>query len=205
MPSGCKVVDIRKVDPRPEDSFLVDTNAWYWMTYTRATLPCLAIPRTRQLEQYQRFVKRALDLGSIIGRCHLSFAELAHRIEQTEFKIFQHFHPAQANLKLKQYRNIPEERNRVTTEISSVWKQVKEMSQSCVLKLDDAAVDSALKTLKCSLLDGYDSLILEALKQDGMSAVLTDDGDYRSLSGITLFTCNDAVIAEARRDGSLTD
>ena len=31
------VVDIRKDLPKSNDVFLVDTNVWYWITYTRAS------------------------------------------------------------------------------------------------------------------------------------------------------------------------
>ena len=32
------VVDIRSDTPKPYDTFLVDSNVWYWLTYIRALL-----------------------------------------------------------------------------------------------------------------------------------------------------------------------
>ena len=36
------VVDISKDTPRNNENFLVDTNVWYWMTYSKASLYSLA-------------------------------------------------------------------------------------------------------------------------------------------------------------------
>ncbi len=85
-----RTFDIRSYEPSVDDAFLVDTNAWYWITYSRATLPCLAPPQTKQVEQYERFIKKALDAGSTIGRCDLTLPELAHLIEKTEKEIYQY-------------------------------------------------------------------------------------------------------------------
>lgn len=32
------IIDVRVDTPKPEDVFLVDSNVWYWMTYTKASL-----------------------------------------------------------------------------------------------------------------------------------------------------------------------
>ena len=32
-----EVVDISADTPKTEDAFLVDTNVWYWLTYSRAS------------------------------------------------------------------------------------------------------------------------------------------------------------------------
>jgi hypothetical protein len=34
-----EVVDISADTPKTEDAFLVDTNVWYWLTYSRRPAP----------------------------------------------------------------------------------------------------------------------------------------------------------------------
>ena len=76
-----KVVDIRTIDPKPEFRFVVDTNVWYWLAYSRASTNGLQGPRVYQVEQYSHFIKKSLDAGSTIVRCELALAEVAHIIE----------------------------------------------------------------------------------------------------------------------------
>lgn len=199
----CSVVDIRTTEPKLDDSFLVDTNAWYWMTYTRATLPCLPTPRRRQIEQYLRFVKKALDVGSTVGRCDLALAELAHRIEDTELKIYSHHHAAETPIRIKDYRQKPAERTRVISEVESVWYQVTKMSECWPLTVDVDATNGALAALKAYLVDGYDVFILQSMRKHGVAAILTDDSDFSSVPDITVFTCNETVIREATRQKKL--
>jgi hypothetical protein len=53
------------------------------------------------------------------------------------------------------------------------------------------------------LLDGYDLLILEAMEKAGVKQIITDDGDYVNVSGITVFTANNSAIAAATSQGKL--
>jgi hypothetical protein len=51
--------------------------------------------------------------------------------------------------------------------------------------------------------DGYDLFILEAMKNHGVVQVITDDGDFATVSGIQVFTANRNVINSARAQGRL--
>src|ERR1039458_9756848 len=106
-----KICDIRSVAPDPEAEFLIDTNAWYWTTYTRASIPAVGQPRKYQSQHYPRFIKRALDKGSSFERCDLSFAELSHTIEDCERRIFIEF-IAKREVPVKEYRHREDEERR---------------------------------------------------------------------------------------------
>ncbi len=82
-----EVFDIRKDTPRPDDIFLVDSNVWYWITYTRADLADTR-PRQYQTNDYPLYISKVLSAKSKLLRCGLSLAELAHLIENTELEIF---------------------------------------------------------------------------------------------------------------------
>jgi predicted nucleic acid-binding protein len=195
--------DIRSFDPRGDDAFLVDTNAWYWITYSRATLPCLPPPLTKQIEQYARFIKKALEVGSTIARCELTFAELAHRIEATEKKIYEYHSLNQGHINLKEYRALPAERERVVSELVSAWSQVTKMSESCVLTVGDEATKGALEAFENYPIGGYDLFHLQAMKQKGLAGILTDDADFSKIPQISVYTCNESILRKAKKDGRL--
>jgi len=197
------VFDIRSYEPRGEDAFLVDTNAWYWITYSRGTLPCLPPPLTKQIEQYARFIKKALEAGSTIGRCDLTLAELAHRIEGAEKKIYEFHALNRGQINLKAYRALPAERKRVVSELSSAWSQVTKMSENCSFTLGDAATKGAMESFKTWLLGGYDLFHLEAMKQRKLAAILTDDADFSTIPQISIYTCNESVLRKAQKSGRL--
>lgn len=192
------VVNIRQDTPKPEDVFLVDTNVWYWMTYTKASQT--AIPY--QIRDYPTYIGKALASKSQLRKCGLSLEELSHRIEKTEYDIFKR---SQAQLiKPKEYRhNHPAERNNVVTEIQAAWGQVKSMARAIDVTIDTDSKDRALTRMASEPLDGYDLFILEAISQAGIVNVITDDGDYATVPGIQLFTANNNVIKTARNQGKL--
>lgn len=199
-----RIYDIRSFEPRPEQAFLVDTNAWYWITYSRATLLVASgRPTTRQHEQYLRFIKRALDVGCTIVRCDLSLTELAHRIEDTEKKIYEYHAGAGQAISLKDYRTIAEQRKRVVSEVTNAWAQVTSMSENCEFTIGGEVTKGALKSFKDFPMGGYDLFLLEAMKQKGLQAILTDDRDFSCVSGISILTSNVRVIQEAQEAGCL--
>jgi len=100
------VVDITADAPKSADVFLVDTNVWYWMTYSNATT---FVPS--QLSDYPGYINKALGENSKIHHTGLSLAELSHLIEKTEREIYERTVCA---IKTKEYRhNKSIERSRV--------------------------------------------------------------------------------------------
>ena len=194
---NAEVVDIRKDQPKPEDVFLVDSNVWFWLTYSGASRSS----RTYQLRHYPDYLVNALSFKAKLYQCGLSLAELAHRIEVTEHEIFVLTAGAH---ELKEFRhNYPKEREDVVAEIQSAWAQVKQMSEPLEILVDEQTTDAALARCQAQPLDGYDLLILEAISKAGVTQVLTDDGDFATVSGIKVFTANINVIKTARANGKL--
>ena len=85
MPAAVRahVVDIRTDTPKNTDRFLVDTNAWYWLFYPRASQAPTA-PHPYQLADYPGYIQQAVKAKSALHCCALTFAELAHNIEKAE-------------------------------------------------------------------------------------------------------------------------
>ena len=191
-----EVVDITTDSPKADDVFLVDTNVWYWMTYPNATS---YVPS--QLADYPGYLNKALAADSKILHSGLSLAELSHVIEKTEREIYE---KSNGTIRPKEYRhNLSGERSRVASEIKAAWGQVVSLADPLAVTIDDITATAALNRLQTEKLDGYDLFILESMKNHGVVQVITDDGDFATVSGIQVFTANRNVIAAAKDQGKL--
>lgn len=196
------VIDIRNDAPQRSDEFLVDTNVWYWMVYTRAALGPNP-PRVGQVTDYPNYLKQSLTVGSGIRYCNLTLAEIAHIIEKTEREIYGATGGFDAR-NTKEFRhNFPSERANVASEVQSAWAQISALATSMNAAVDDAMTNSAIVRFSTEALDGYDLFILEAMAAAGTGQVITDDGDYCGVAGIQMFTSNRTVISNAQAQGKL--
>jgi len=104
----------------------------------------------------------------------------------------------------KVYRyNFPGERTQVIAEIQSAWSQVVSLADPLVATIDNETANAALIRLQTEKVDGYDLFIFESMKNHSVVRVITDDGDFATVSGIQVFTANRNVIAAARNQGKL--
>lgn len=193
------VVDIRQDKPRKSDAFLVDTNVLYWLSYSRAATGDQP-PMFYQATEYPNYVSKAASAESKLFLSALSFAELAHLIEQTEFDIFRRSHP---DMKLKSFRHATTLRAAVVDEISAAWEIVRSLIEPVETSLDESALADLVKALPIHAMDGYDLLIARAAADSSLHNILTDDGDFAVLPGIRLFTANRQIVNAARDQGRL--
>ncbi|MGK3227736.1 PIN domain-containing protein [Enterobacter soli] len=186
------VYDIGNYTPGANDNFLVDTNIWYWMTYSKG------IPSDRQyLHTYNSFINLALANDAKLFHSGLSLAELSHIIEGTERKI--HESTIKTRIQTKEFRhNYAKERLAAMKEVEASWLQVKTLAQQIDLNICDATTDNCLTQMPTNTLDGYDLMIHECMKNHNIVNIITDDADYTSVPGINVFTYNKNVIAAAR-------
>jgi hypothetical protein len=194
------VIDIQNDSPTSKDAFLVDSNVWYWMTYTKASLTTEPWARSR-IAEYSFFVNKAISADSKLYRCGLSLAELSHIIEKSEREIFE---KTSGTIRPKEYRhNYPTERQNVVTEVEAAWGQVKTMATSIDIMIDDVLADHALPRFAKECVDGYDLFILEAMSSKKVIQVITDDGGFATVVGIQVFTANKNVLGAARKQNKL--
>lgn len=199
-----QVVDLRNDTPRPTDKFYVDSNVWFWTTYSNVQFSPDP-PRRYQTKEYPQYLKQALHQKAELAWCGLSLSELAHVIEKTEFEIYSELTSSPLS-NSKEYRhNLPAERHRVVREIHGAWQSVEGMGRplSTPVLIDALATQSALTELANAEVDGYDLFVLLTLRAAGISQVISDDGDFSTATGITLFTANRNVIAAAQIQGKL--
>ncbi len=195
-----EVVDITSDRPRADDAFLVDTNVWYWMTYTRASQSARP-PAQYQTTNYPAYTNAALAAGARIYQSGLSLAELTHLIEKAEREIYER---TDGQIGTKEYRhNLPGERIQVIAEIQSAWSQVISLADPLVSTIDNQTANAALARFQTEKVDGYDLFILESMKNHGVVQVITDDGGFATVPDIQVFTANRNVITAARNQRKL--
>ncbi|MBT8767564.1 PIN domain-containing protein [Metapseudomonas boanensis] len=197
MPINVKadVVDIRTDSPLPEDKFLVDTNAWYWLFYPKATQQILQA-QNYQTSEYPAYLKSAISAGSSLLCTPLNFSELAHNIERSEREIYAY--NANRTIQSKEFRHgYPMQRKKCIDLIKDIWEDVTSISSVLPLDLHQAFLDSSIARFDAIALDGYDLFTVEQMLSQGITNVITDDGDFCTVPGITVFTANRTAIRDA--------
>ena len=196
-----QIVDIRADTPTTSDRFFVDTNAWYWLSYTRAS-QTPASPQSYQLTDYPEFLKKALSAKAKLHCCALSFPELAHNIEKAEREIYAD--QAGRDINPKEFRHkYTRQHNRVVRLIIDTWSDVLAISSQLDITLDSAFMSEALSMFSIVGVDGYDLFMVEGIRRHNITQIVTDDGDYATVQGITVFTANPRLIQMAQSAGKL--
>jgi hypothetical protein len=193
-----EIIDIKGDVPESSDIFFVDSNVWFFLTYSQPN----TATKTRV---YSNYIDQVRQEKATLHRCGLCLSELAHSIERTERKIFMEQNGMMRNRHFtKEYRhNYSSERIRVTQEIQTAWGTVKTLTEPIDVLLDDALTDNALSLLCSCPIDGYDTFLVEAMKNSGVIQIITDDGDFSTIPNIKVFTANNTVIQSAKTQGKL--
>ena len=75
------------------------------------------------------------------------------------------------------------------------------MASSLDVTINDAITDAALARFEKECVDGYDLFFLEAMSNEKVIQIITDDGGFATVSGIRVFTANQNVITAAQKQG----
>lgn len=196
-----QVINIKGDRPQPDDVFMVDTNAWYWLVYSRYSQPGNN-DRLKQTGHYPAYIQKAIETGvKQLHYCGLTLAELAHNIEKVEQEIFS---SNTESCTPKQYRhNYPAERDNVIKQVEAAWSQLTAIGTLVNISIDENTINFALTRFQSQRLDGYDLFMLEAMRANSIRQIITDDQDFATVPGIVVFTANNNVIESARAQGKL--
>jgi hypothetical protein len=201
------VVDVSTDTPISSDVFWVDTNVWLWMTYGRLLQRAPdRQPRTYQTRHYPSYLKNGLRRSCQFHWLGLSLSELARQIEDAEREIAEGSGQVPPQTRPKEFRHdYPLLRQAVVQEVESCWRSIEQLAAPLpnVPLVDQMAVDTAITDMQSCPLDAYDLFALQAIRASGITQVLTDDGDFCTVPGITLFTANRGVIEAARAQRKL--
>lgn len=178
----------------------MDTNVWYWLTYSRASQSARP-PAYYQTSNYPNYTNAALGAGARILQSGLSLAELTHLIEKAEREIYE---ATKCQIGTKEYRhNLPAERAQVFAEVQAACGLVTTLAEPLTVTIDSPTATAALNRLQTGKVDGYDLFILESMRSHDVVQIITDDGDFATVPGIQVFTANRKVIQAARAQGRL--
>ncbi|MEN6341347.1 MAG: hypothetical protein ABFC89_02190, partial [Methanospirillum sp.] len=110
-----------------------------------------------------------------------------------------------SNLRPKEFRHgYPLERQMVVGAVQAAWADVIRVSDPITCAIDPTMTRAALTRFATQPLDGYDLFFIESLLQSKVTTnVLTEDGDFATVPGITVYTANDRVIQAAASAGTL--
>ena len=122
------VLDITQDNPRKEDIFFVDTNVWFWFSYTKAST--VNSSRSRyQVKDYPSYINKTLQNKSQLFCCGLSLMELIHNIERAEREIDIKRRLISPQTRPKEYRhNYPKQRQNVVQEIQTACQLVQNVA-----------------------------------------------------------------------------
>ncbi|WP_419961792.1 hypothetical protein [Psychrobacillus sp. BM2] len=184
-----------------DDCYLIDTNFFLWLAYSRLSL-LEEKYQQYQIDEYPIYLENAINNGSKLKYSRLSFGEISQFIEKCEHEIYCLNN--NSNVYFKSFRrNFPRERPNVVTEIKNSFSIIKGVSEGLIEELDDLILSLLENDLENNYLDGADSFIASFAKRNGIDKIIFDDADFASIEEVYLFTANERIIRESRRQGKL--
>lgn len=185
------VVDITTDTPKSTDKLLVDTNIWLWLYY-----PALTLTNGGAMKQqaiiYPKYFSDGQAQKTTFYSTGLVYAELAHIIERTQRTIYEKL---SNQLDPKVYRHdYFRERLKITKLISEAWQDITAYSQLLDINLNNLFMQNSTSLFTRVGVDGYDVFTAQLAKQSNVTGILTDDGDFATVPGLTIFTANKNVI-----------
>jgi len=190
------VYDVRVDSPRASDRFFVDTNVWKFFAYANATTGQKGRPAAKAA--YSKYLTDCLKAKATLYWSPLSYAELAHIVETVEMEIYNSAVPAHmACNHIKEFRSGDVERLTVVTELQIAWAQVSSLGTALPTPTDEDALKAAILLFEGCPLDGYDIFYVNAMRNAGLDAVITDDVDFIYVPGLRVYTANAKALQQA--------
>lgn len=201
FPIAASVVNIRKsVDFSDVNSLVIDTNAWFWLTYT-GDFAQDEEPRGYQLIHYPDFIKTCLTKSVNLQYTTISLAELYRLTEVSLYKLYKSYIDDE-EITLKNYRyKKKSQRQDFLDEFEAMYNQINDMANHIPTfdNIDDNYSDNLVKESQNKLLEIADLIILDSAGRLNITGIITDDGDFATVKGITVYTANNKVIEAAKK------
>lgn len=191
---GNTTIDIKTIDVdniAKEEIFALDTNVLVWTHYSKASNPNIN-RHPYQVIEYPNFVGALLENGNTLVTTMLNITELCGVIERNEFRIYKAVNQC-GSLGFKDYRKIINERIAYQNEIQHMISEIKSSydGQIQVIDITDEIVEEYLKNINNNNCDIFDYIVINHLKSLNITNYISDDKDFSSIDGITLYTTSD--------------
>lgn len=172
------ILNINEVDIESykEKSFLLDTNVLLWTFYPNSISPNYY----EKCSLYADFVYHLLENNYVVIAMY-NFCEALFVIEKIMYNTYKEVN--NSNIRLKNYRKIKEERQRVAEAIKLFYSQIKQFSSITILEqsLHMDTVNKFVDEFDEHLLDFFDYCLANLSDNKGIS-LITDDADFKSKS-----------------------
>lgn len=187
------MIDIRKMDISAIDSgkiFALDTNVLLWTHYSKASDPKLKI-HPYQVIEYPNFISKLLQNGNRLVTTALNITELFGVVERNEYKMYRAINGS--TLSLKDFRKLAAERIDYKSEIDNMILEIKSSydNQIKIIEVDENLINSFQSNICKSMCDVFDYAVIEYLKKEGIVDYISDDKDFLSVDGISLYTTSE--------------
>lgn len=198
------VIDLSSVDCETVSArFYVDTNIWYKMTNVNAN------PKDIDIKYTELISKLVNNTNVTLYRSKLSYTEIANCVDRDAFDEFKKRDKSKfGNLSRKEFRHMSKQRAGVVDQIISSIKQLESFTNDVADDDYDEVLNYVTESsfevmIKETLLDPTDMFMVDFMRQNGVSNIITDDGDYLTAKGINVFTLNQHSIRVAKKENKL--
>ena len=170
-----------------QETIVVDTNILLFH-YNRAT-QVDAMNQTYQAYWYPRFLKKLIENKNRLLTTYLNLAEFCSVVERNEFKIYNSNLSRRNRLNLKEFRDLGYERNIYTRNVKRGLLEINQYIDDVYeITHDYSVVNSFIQALPETHCDIADYTVIEYMKSLGITNFISDDKDFTTVDGITLYT-----------------
>lgn len=176
--------------PAPHEPIAVDTQVIYWVFY--ADNQYFGSEKPYQIPKYSNFLRDAIENGNKIVVFGGVLLELFKIIEINEYTLYLELNGIDKNeLSIKEYRKIDYERKLVQKNLCLAYEQIKQVATISYDAIDETCCDSFISNFTDHKADFVDFSLLQLCTQQSIHHILTDDGDFKTVStDINIFSGN---------------
>ncbi len=177
-------VDLRRERIVAADRFLLDTNV---------IMAVSSLYSSVRTQSYLTFLEKTQRVGASVTVSILSLLELGHVVERLRFRELGGTLGDSAEL--KRFRSDRPQRERVAQDVAVTWNEIAGFATVLAIDLPTTFAPELLGQLASTTLDTYDYAFIDQARRAEISTIVSDDGDFKSATGIIIFTANAKVLA----------
>lgn len=173
----------------PRNEYIaVDTNILLFKFYSRLSQTMRNNSRY-QIIYYPNFIDTLLENGNKLFTTYLNLAEFCSVVERNECRIYNRGLADNDKLDFKEYRNLETQRVSNCEILQGDTEEiVVNMNRIFTIVHDSNVVNSFLRSFVSTHCDIADYTVIEYMKSLGITNFISDDKDFTTVDGITLYT-----------------
>lgn len=171
--------------------YFLDTNILYWYCYPNYAL-LNSNKVHRQSEIYINFVDNLVYNGNPIFTSVYNMSELLYTVEKNEFELYKS--KQGTDITLKDFRRITNRSGLKTTLLACI-ENIKSICKILDYHSGPDILDEFASSIDKHHCDNYDYIILKNCIADDKTHIISDDADFATMDGFTLYTANSYALS----------